>query len=170
VLLSGTQDTSYGTLAPPLGSARLAVIALLGSLLSTGSPVAERAVVDSGCSYTSLMLPLSSFCSGTCQHTLLIFTIWQSLSSLQKNSGHTSTLSSKIQIDHCSESCISVKVTPAHLLASLHKGTHKDCRLVIMRRCLLLSKSYHWQKTQSSTAPADLYWACLASCNKVWPR
>ena len=58
--LSGTQDTSYGTLTPPLGSARLAVIALLGSLLSTGSPVAEQAVVNSGCSNTSLMLPLST--------------------------------------------------------------------------------------------------------------
>ena len=35
-------------LEPPLGSARLAVIALVGALLSTCSPVAEQAVVDSG--------------------------------------------------------------------------------------------------------------------------
>ncbi|KAA6426332.1 MAG: serine threonine- phosphatase 6 regulatory subunit 3-like isoform X2 [Trebouxia sp. A1-2] len=49
-------DTPYGTLAPPLGSARLAVIALLGSLLSTGSPVAEQAVIDSDALPTCLQL------------------------------------------------------------------------------------------------------------------
>ena len=35
-------------MTPPLGSARLAVIALLCSLLTTGSPVAQQAVIDSG--------------------------------------------------------------------------------------------------------------------------
>ncbi|KAL3130903.1 hypothetical protein ABBQ38_000230 [Trebouxia sp. C0009 RCD-2024] len=40
-------ETTYGLLDPPLGSARLAVIGLIGSLLSTGSPVAEQAIVES---------------------------------------------------------------------------------------------------------------------------
>ena len=44
------QETTYGLLEPPLGSARLAVVQLFGSLLSTGSPVAEQAIVDSGAS------------------------------------------------------------------------------------------------------------------------
>ena len=47
------QGTSYGVLQPPLGSSRLAVIALLDSLLSTGDLQAEQAIIDSG-----LTLPL----------------------------------------------------------------------------------------------------------------
>lgn len=35
-------------LQPPLGSSRLAVIALLDSLLSTGNVAAEQAIIDSG--------------------------------------------------------------------------------------------------------------------------
>ena len=42
------QETAYGVLRPPLGSARLAVIALIAALLTTGSPVAEQAVINSG--------------------------------------------------------------------------------------------------------------------------
>lgn len=42
------QGTSYGVLQPPLGSSRLAVIALLDSLLSTGDTIAEQAITDTG--------------------------------------------------------------------------------------------------------------------------
>lgn len=41
------QETPYGMLKPPLGSARLTVIALLAVLLRTSSPVAEEAVISS---------------------------------------------------------------------------------------------------------------------------
>jgi hypothetical protein len=41
-------QTPYGLLRPPLGSARLTVIALLAVLLRTGSQVAEEAVINSG--------------------------------------------------------------------------------------------------------------------------
>ena len=40
------QETPYGLLQPPLGSARLTVIALLAVLLRTGIPAAEDAVID----------------------------------------------------------------------------------------------------------------------------
>ena len=40
------QETPYGLLQPPLGSARLTVIALLAVLLRTGIPAAEEAVID----------------------------------------------------------------------------------------------------------------------------
>jgi hypothetical protein len=41
------QETPYGMLKPPLGSARLTVIALLAVLLRTSSALAEEAVISS---------------------------------------------------------------------------------------------------------------------------
>ena len=56
------QGTSYGVLQPPLGSSRLAVIALLDSLLSTGDPAAEQAIIDSGLlQHNSLIVVETSF-------------------------------------------------------------------------------------------------------------
>jgi hypothetical protein len=42
------QETSYGLLAPPLGSVRLTIIELVAVLLRTGSPAGEAAVICSG--------------------------------------------------------------------------------------------------------------------------
>lgn len=47
-LASAMQETPYGLLRSPLGSARLTVIALLAVLLRTGLHAAEQAVIEAG--------------------------------------------------------------------------------------------------------------------------
>ncbi|KAK9815853.1 hypothetical protein WJX72_010762 [[Myrmecia] bisecta] len=51
-----TQETPFGVLKPPLGTARLTVIALVAVLLRTGSQVAEEAVIQSGVMLKCLQL------------------------------------------------------------------------------------------------------------------
>ena len=44
-LVSHFQETPYGRLAPPLGSARMSAVALAAVLLRTGAPLAEELAV-----------------------------------------------------------------------------------------------------------------------------
>lgn len=61
-------ETTYGVLRPPLGSARLAVIALVASLLTTGSSFAERAVIASDALPKCLQLVIQYPFNSTLHH------------------------------------------------------------------------------------------------------